>query len=95
MESLSQNLCVVGRTGVVPFTFGCYDCPDVYFNDPKIKDYANMYFEGKTGVLMQGGKSVIGGQFRGVTVADLVNLNKDGYERYINHALDVIKYRRK
>lgn len=75
--------------------FGCYDCPDVYFNDPKIKDYANMYFEGKTGVLIQGGKSVIGGQFRGVTVADLVNLNKDGYERYINHALDVIKYRRK
>lgn len=48
-----------------------------------------------TGVLMQGGKSVIGGQFRGATVADLVNLNKDGYERYINHALDVIKYRRK
>ena len=73
--------------------FGCYDCPDIYFNDQKISKLADAFFGEKAESNMFGEKSIIAGRYKKITVHDLVNMNRTDYVRYISHALNVIKFR--
>ncbi|MCM1087793.1 MAG: hypothetical protein NC419_06525 [Muribaculaceae bacterium] len=73
--------------------FGCYDCPDIYFNDEKIKPHALSYYRDCPKSFMIGSEMIIDGSYKDITVSGLINMDKDEYEGYIQHAITVIKKR--
>ena len=75
--------------------FCCYDCPDIYFNNEKIRDHALAFYNKYSNSYMCGDDAIIAGIYNNMSVKSLINMDKDEYENYIEHAINVIKWRTK
>ena len=73
--------------------FCCYDCPDIYFNNEKIRDHALAFYNKYSNSYMCGDDAIIAGIYNNMSVKNLINMDKDEYENYIEHAINVIKWR--
>ena len=73
--------------------FCCYDCPDIYFNNEKIRDHAVAFYYKYSNSYMCGDDAIIAGIYNNMSVKNLINMDKDEYENYIEHAINVIKWR--
>ncbi len=73
--------------------FGCYDCPDIYFNDEKIKAHAIWFFSQSDNNYVLGNEYIINGEYEGIDVLSLSNIQNTEYEKYILHALKIISDR--
>ena len=73
--------------------FCCYDCPDIYFNNEKIRDHALAFYNKYSNSYMCGDDAIIAGIYKNMSVKSLINMDKDEYENYIEHAINVIKWR--
>lgn len=73
--------------------FYCYDCPDIYFNNDKIKFYALSYYQKYVNSYMSGDDAIIDGKGQNISVTSLINMDEDEYKDYINHAIRVINCR--
>ena len=75
--------------------FCCYDCPDIYFNNEKIRDHALAFYNKYSNSYMCGDDAIIAGIYNNMSVKSLINMDKYEYENYIEHAINVIKWRTK
>ena len=75
--------------------FCCYDCPDIYFNNEKIRDHALAFYNKYSNSYICGDNAIIAGIYNNMSVKSLINMDKDEYENYIEHAINVIKWRTK
>ena len=73
--------------------FCCYDCPDIYFNDEKIRAHALLYYQKYSNVYMCGVDAIIDGAYHSKSVISLINMDEGEYENYIKHAIRVINNR--
>ena len=73
--------------------FCCYDCPDIYFNNEKIRDHALAFYNKYSNSYMCEDDAIIAGIYNNMSVKNLINMDKDEYENYIEHAINVIKWR--
>ena len=73
--------------------FCCYDCPDIYFNNEKIRDHALAFYNKYSNSYICGDNAIIAGIYNNMSVKNLINMDKDEYENYIEHAINVIKWR--
>ena len=73
--------------------FCCYDCPDIYFNDEKIRAHALLYYQKYSNVYMCGVDAIIDGAYHSKSVISLINMDEGEYENYIKHAIRIINNR--
>lgn len=94
-ETVGNVIPVWSGANVHRGQFCCYDCPDIYFNNEKIRDHALAFYNKYSNSYMCGDDAIIAGIYNNMSVKSLINMDKDEYENYIEHAINVIKWRTK
>lgn len=92
-ETIGNVIAVWPGANVHRGQFGCYDCPDIYFNDEKIKAHAIWFFSQSDNNYVLGNEYIINGEYEGIDVLSLSNIQNTEYEKYILHALKIISDR--
>ncbi len=94
-DTVDEKILVWPGANVHRGQFCCYDCPDIYFSNEKIRDHALAFYNKYSNSYMCGDDAIIAGIYNNMSVKSLINMDKDEYENYIEHAINVIKWRTK